>query len=176
MSNEGLVGLLGALLGAVVGGFIAAATNAFFAWRSERDRRLAIAHSVTIKVLKIADTVFKLCKTINAAWAEASGEYRWREVLPLMGLPRDHIEFTPEELALFWVGKQDDFASELSSAANWYNLLLDLAAEYKSTRADLLHELTLRADPRLSMASGQIVIDGQTRAVLAPKLGPRKTP
>ncbi len=159
---------IGALGGVILGGVIAAATNAYFAWRAERDRRLGAAFSLFFKYFAMVDVTTRICRDLDAAPPDRD-RLCWPRLRPLAGVRFPESSFSPEELALFAKEKGPLFAEKLLEATNHIHLLSDLLVRYNLERRALDEELRLRGVVDMEGPVGHISVEPATYRELAPK-------
>ena len=155
------------LLGTVVGGMIALASNLYFARRKERDERLALGYSVLFKVQKIVDLVRKVRQHVNRS--PSPDDQAWRAISSLHGTRGEPVEFTPMELAIFARKKDTEFTQILMDAASYHGLMLELVEEYnrrKQTLSDAMSEV-VREHPEDPTS---FKIEGEDLTRLRPKI------
>src|SRR5205823_3103766 len=119
-STEFWAAMLGAMIGAAAGGFIAFVlqrANLRAAGRQRKqeadERRKALGHSLMFKVLQIHSQLRGLNQRLEQSFAEAKGE-PWQTVLPLANYP-DKVHFLGDEMAmLLSLGDNDLFNRLLS--------------------------------------------------------------
>lgn len=155
--------------GVVLGGLIAAATNTYFAWRTDRDRRLATAFAVFFKFFVMVDVINRICRDLDSALPDKNGLI-WPKLRPLAGVRFPDASFAPEELALFGEEKGPLFAQRLLVAANSIHLVTDLLTKYNAERRDLREELRLLGLVDMAGTTGRIAFDSHDYPQLAPKI------
>ncbi|WP_135212066.1 hypothetical protein [Vitreimonas flagellata] len=159
-------------IGVLVGAGIATGTTMYFASRAERDQRLAVAHSVFFKVLKMCDVAVKVARHVSEEWKEDRNGWHWPALMPLAGIPPLDDTFTAEEMALFARAKGPVFSERLLVASNHSHLILELLRNYNSDRRALGDTFAEMGLVEMDGPIGRIIVDKEsdTHRLLAPKI------
>ena len=156
------------LLGTIVGGLIALASNLYFLRRKERDERLALGYSIFFKVQKVVDKIRKIRQHVNRV--SAPDDQSWRAISPLHGARSEPVEFTPAELALFARKKDTEFAQVLMDAASYHALMLELVEEYNQRKQTLNDAMAGVVQENSDDGPMSLRIEGQDLTRLKPKI------
>jgi len=137
------------LVGVVLGAFVSAVAQFWFQQRLERDRKLADAYSLVVRVKRIANTVVQMARHITAA-GNVQGQI-WLAMAPFRSFTQPE-HFTASELAIFYASRDAAFADELSDLESLHNLMVTTMAEYSDRKEAL---------DRIIESTGEVEIDGE---------------
>lgn len=135
--NAAWIGILGALLGAAVGGGIAHLNAWRFATRQEKRERLGLAFSVVFKVQRAMETLRQARNHVQDGMNQAAQNNwpLWQGLMPFFGTDNsERLQFNPSELALFAQMNDAEFANKLQELSTVHNLTADLLREYRARR------------------------------------------
>jgi hypothetical protein len=135
--DPALIGILGSLLGAGVGGGLAHLNAWRFAKRQEKRQieqeerkekaeRLGLAFSVVFKVQRATEIITQAQKHTRAGAQAAAqnGWPMWQGLRPFFGTDHsERISFSSAELALFAVANDAAYANDLQELATVHNLI-----------------------------------------------------
>lgn len=142
------LGLVGALLGASVGGGIAHLNAWRFAkrqetraaeqeTRKEKSERLGLAYAIIFKVQRATEVLRQTRLHALGALEVANAKQwmLWQALRPFFGVDRNEaMSFSSAELALFATHQDAEYANQLLELATVYNLTLDLLREFRVRR------------------------------------------
>lgn len=151
------------LFGAIVGGFItlivSVVVNSIVAHNQEKDRRLGLAYSIRHKVMRMADAVVKTQRHVDESLEGVPGDAeRWPLLPAFQGGVTERFEFTSEELALFQMNDEGEYANSVLDLASLHNLLAEIRTLYNVDR---------RALGYLLASKGYVQFEGRVASVSA---------
>lgn len=157
MSDDFYNTLFGAVVGGLVTLIVSVVVNGLVARQHEKDRRLGLAYSIRYKVMRIADAVIKIQRHVddNLRGVPDNVE-KWPLIQPFRGGSSERFEFTSDEIALFQMRDQSDYANEILDLASLHNLLLEVRTGYNADRQALGYMLA---------AKGYVEFDGNVGSV-----------
>ena len=147
----------------LLGAFIGFGVSWLFAWRAERDHRLALAYELFFEVQGATENISEIRRvlTINLAKVGSQFEYNWQAVQIPTGFDwNTRAKLNPAGLALLARAKKFELINELMELVRLHDLLLIITAEY-ARRQEVLTE-KLRAE-------GETQVIGTTISLAIPK-------
>lgn len=135
-SSEFWSGIIGAVVGATMGGYISYRIQgkALQETRSQRseDRLIAqkaLAHSLLFKVIRIHSDFYNIHEHITGCFEKAAREgfegEPWQIVLPLANFP-DPVHFSSDEMGMLLSLKNDDVFNQVNSLDAVHNSLIEI--------------------------------------------------
>lgn len=174
--------LIGAVVGAIVGGMISfglqvhgvtATRNERLAARRQED--LAIAFSVIVKVIKVMSNIGHIKAALYDGLSklntpESSGAESW-QVVPPFGTKFPEVTFTKEESAFVFSTKVKSLMLSTLELADVYNDLVQMVSVYSEKREALTGEFSVAAMEGSLAATD---FDRETLRSLLPRMVPLK--
>ncbi len=161
-----------AFVGIAFGALLSVFVQAYFSWQQERARRVGVAYSIFFKVLRYASDAEQVCRHVERHRPPEGQAVGWRTVQPLLLPTIPSAEFTAEELTLFAIGGQAQFADALVDFASVHNHLVNLSENYRVrqealARGRLQNRVAGRPDNDLEVDEDIVVQLAQRLLVLA---------
>jgi hypothetical protein len=173
-STEFIAAIMGATVGAVVGGIISFGPQivAIRAAKKLRDEdqlqaRRTASYSLIFKLIKITSSFYSLWERIDNDLKSASREMGpWSAVQHIVNLP-DRVSFTSDEMAMLMGLKESALISDVMNLESHHNSLLDAMAAYGTERIQVADRMKGRVVGG-GMVQANLTID--EAALLMPKI------
>lgn len=133
-----------AIIGAIVGGFIAALTQWFFAWSQRKYQERALATSLLLKLGKLTATLIVTKQHVDACFAEAgdvgADTQPWQILTPIANLANP-IHFTSDELSLLLAQANDNIFGLVLGMDDRHNDIISIMHSFQEKRDDITRKL-----------------------------------
>ena len=166
-----------ALVGALIGGFIALAAQTRERNEARRQReedhkrgQQALAGSLLFKMRRIHSNYIGVAGYIEECFAEAATKAMhdepWRFLLPLPSLPKP-VNFSSEEMGMLLAQRDDEVFNSMSETDELHNLHVEALATLQLMRRNLMERIP---PENVSGDRGSVVLPREEYAALRPRM------